>query len=87
MLNIHSTEIEEVHAKSNGLNCSMVDLLSVESMKISEDYNGCPFTPQYALAFQAAEDMVIPRFLCGIHYRAFKLAIKQGVAISQELID
>jgi hypothetical protein len=50
-------------------------------------YEGCPLPAVHAVAVQPAEDMVIPMFMCTVHFNGFKLGLREGIALGEELLE
>jgi hypothetical protein len=83
MLAISSSEIPTEAALANDLECSMVDAVSHQTEGASA---GCPLTVEYAIVIQPADDMLIPLFLCKLHYNAFRLGVREGVGLDPDLL-
>lgn len=89
MLSIHSSALTEEIAENHSLKCAIVDSASLMAAQLKQqtEYEGCPFPAVYAVAIQPAEDMVIPMFMCTIHFNGFKLGLREGIALSEELLE
>lgn len=88
MLTIHSSTITEEIAEHNDLQCALVEAANILAAHIQkrDTYSGCPLPAIHAVAIQPAEDMVIPVFLCTLHYNSLKLGLREGVGIDENLL-
>ncbi len=87
MLVITAIQITEQEAVEHDVVCNMVDHGAIQSAEIRglSTFEGCPQIPVYSVAFKPAEDMVIPLFLCTIHFNALKLSLHEGVAVDEDI--
>lgn len=89
MLTIHSSEIPLEIAEEHGLACAVVDSASLMAAQLQqkESFSGCPLPAVYAIGIQPAEDQSIPIFMCRPHFNAFKLGVREGVGVDQEILN
>jgi len=75
-----AVNISEKDAERYGKKCYAIDNANVLAAEIRDDDNfeGCPFTPTYSIALKPVEDMVIPLFVCSIHFNAFRISLREG---------
>lgn len=87
MLAIHSSRLTHDIAETNGLECALVDAASLRAahMQGQSRYSGCPLPAIHMISLQPAEDMSIPIFLCDVHFNGFKLGLKEGLGIDEDL--
>ncbi len=87
MLTITAQKITADEALEHDVDCDAVDYAAIfaAELKNSDTFEGCSQTPEYAVSFRPAEDMVIPHFLCALHFTALKLSLHEGVAIDEDI--
>lgn len=78
MLIMTALAITEAEVKENELECNLVDYASIVAADLNElgTFEGCNQPPAYSVALKPAEDMVIPFFLCSIHFNAVKISMR-----------
>ena len=86
MLAISAVLITEEDVLENELECDLIDYASVLQAEItnSATFEGCTQAPSYSVAFKPAEDMVIPIFVCKLHFNALKLSLHEGVVVDED---
>lgn len=87
MMLVTATKITEAEAEEHGVDCNAVDyaiILAAERAN-SSTFDGCSQIPIYSVAFKPAEDMVIPVFLCQLHFTALKMSLHEGVAVDEDM--
>jgi len=86
LLTISASRITEQEAIEHDVDCDLVDHAAIfaAEMNNKETFEGCTQIPVYAVAFKPAEDMVIPIFVCELHFRALKISLHEGVAVDEE---
>ena len=87
MMIITATPISKEDAEEHEVDCDSVDhaqILAAEAAK-SDTFDGCSLLPEYSVAFKPAEDMVIPVFLCGPHFRALRISLHEGVGVDEDV--
>lgn len=89
MLAIHTSSITEQQSLENNFECAAVDSASLMAAQLKGQsiYEGCPLPAVHVVAIQPAEDIVIPIFVCDVHHNGFKLGLREGVGIDQDLLE
>jgi hypothetical protein len=79
--------IDEDFARDNDLDCAVVDHANIIAAERENktSFPGCQFLPTYAISMQPADDMMVPLFLCTIHFNSLNLALKEGVGADDKL--
>ena len=87
MLTITAQKITKEEAVEHEVECDAVDYAAVRAAEIKESdtFEGCSQVPEYAVSFRPAEDMVIPHFLCPLHFAALRLSLHEGVAVDEDV--
>lgn len=86
MLTVSATELTHEAVAAHGLVCNLIDHSAITYAEMhSKDIEGCRFVPVYAISMQPAPDMIIPMFLCFIHFNAFKLSLHEGVGVDEDV--
>jgi len=86
MMLITAVPITEIEALEHEVVCDMVDHGAIQSAEIRglSTFEGCPQVPVYSVAFKPAEDMVVPFFLCSLHFNALKISLHEGVGVDED---
>jgi hypothetical protein len=87
MLVITATPITEEDAHSQNISCELIDYVSIKAAEFmqSDTFDRCSLVPVWAVTLRPAEDMLIPVFLCPIHFGAFKLSLHEGVGVDEDV--
>jgi hypothetical protein len=87
MLVISAVPLTGEEIDEHALDCGLVDYASIIQAEInnSSTFEGCTQTPAYSVAFKPAEDMVIPIFLCKLHFNALSLSLHEGVGVDEDV--
>lgn len=87
MLTISAMQITPEEAVEHSVDCDAVDYAAVfaAEMRDSNTFDGCSQVPVYAVSFKPAEDMVIPFFLCSLHFNALKISLHEGVGVDEDV--
>lgn len=80
MLILSVMPITKDDVELNNLDCNLIDYASIVAAEIANNntFEGCNQLPAYSLALKPAEDMVIPFFVCEIHFNALKISLQDG---------
>lgn len=80
MLILTAVPITHQEAEHHELECNLVDYASIIAADLHSlnTFEGCSQPPAYSVALKPAEDMVIPFFLCDIHFNALKISMIDG---------
>lgn len=86
MLVITALPITNAEVEENDLSCDLIDYAAILALEAqTADHMGCNQIPAYSVAIKPAEDMVIPLFLCSIHFNALKISLHEGVAVDEDI--
>jgi hypothetical protein len=87
MMLITASEITAEEAEAHHIECELVDYAAIFAAEAnnSQTFERCPMNPVWAVTFKPAEDMVIPTFLCSIHFNALKLSLHEGVGVDENV--
>lgn len=87
MMIITASAITAEEAESYEVHCELVDYAAVFAAEAtgSKTFERCPMTPIWAVTFKPADDMVIPTFLCPIHFNALKMSLHEGVGVDEDI--
>ena len=85
MLYITASQLTEQEVIEHEIDCDSVDYAAIfaAEQRNSSTFEGCSQTPVYAVSFKPAEDMVIPFFVCHLHFNALKISLFEGVAVDE----
>jgi hypothetical protein len=88
MFIVHESHIDIETSIENNLSCAVVDQASMKAAEIKQTdvFEGCPIPPEYAVSLQPTEDQVIPVFMCRLHFNSFRQGLKEGVAVSEDML-
>jgi hypothetical protein len=80
MLIVTGSKLTIEEAENFELTCDAVDYASILIAETNDEseFDGCSQLPRYSIALKLAEDMVIPSFLCPIHFMALKMSLQDG---------
>ncbi len=89
MLILTAVAITKAEAEDNELDCDLIDHASILAAELNNrtSFEGCNQLPAYSVALKPADDMVIPFFLCTLHFNALKLSLKDGFGIDQDIFS
>lgn len=89
MLVISAIPLTKQDAEANELDCDLVDYASIVAAEVNNlsTFDGCSQLPAWSVAIRPAEDMVIPIFLCSLHFNALKISLREGVGIDEDVFD
>lgn len=87
MMLITATSITADEAKLHEIECGLIDYATIfaAEAKNSSTYDNCPMLPIWAVTLKPADDMVIPLFLCSIHFNALKISLHEGVGVDEDI--
>jgi hypothetical protein len=87
MLILTAVPVTKAEVEMHELDCDLVDYASIVAAELSNktNFEGCNQLPAYSVALKPAEDMVIPFFLCQIHFNALKLSLQGGFGIDEDV--
>jgi hypothetical protein len=87
MMLITATEITAEEAEVHEVQCELVDYAAIFAAKTNKlsTFERCPMLPVWAVTFKPAEDMVIPTFLCIVHFNALKISLHEGVGVDEDI--
>lgn len=87
MLVVTAIGITEEEANSQGLSCQLIDYVSVKAAELLQldTFDRCSLPPVWAVTLRPADDMLIPVFLCPVHFGAFKLSLHEGIAADEDV--
>lgn len=88
MLIVTGSRITEQEATNYELSCSGVDYASIllAEQHSNIDMLGCSQLPVFSISLRLAEDMIIPSFLCSIHFTALKMSLEDGsVGVDEDI--
>lgn len=87
MMLVSATPITSEEAVAHEIECQLVDYAAIYAAeaKNSNTFDSCPMTPVWAVTLKPAEDMVIPVFLCQIHFNALKISLHEGVGVDEDV--
>jgi hypothetical protein len=87
MMLITASQITEEEAKAHEIECAAVDYADIfaAEQRNAETFDGCSQIPTYSVALKPAEDIVIPLFMCSIHFVALKLSLHEGVGVDEDI--
>lgn len=83
---ITGSKLTEHEINSNDLDCDTVDYAAIFAAEQNNEstFEGCTQLPQYAVSFKLAEDMVLPFFVCQVHFMALKISLHEGVGVDED---
>lgn len=84
MFTVSATKVTREEAEQNEISCGSYDF-TVSEGKPVRLHQGCTIFPEYAVTMQPAPDMVIPVFLCVVHFNAYKLGLHEGIAVDEDM--
>ncbi len=87
MMLITATSITADEAKSHGIECGLIDYATIFAAETnnSDTFDRCPLDPIWAVTLKPADDMVIPLFLCSLHFNALKISLHEGVGVDEDV--
>lgn len=87
MLIVSAVPITNMESEIHEIGCDAVDYSAIMfAEKHNSLFEGCSQVPTYSIALKIAEDMVVPSFLCSIHFRALKMSLEDGIVGVDEKI-
>lgn len=87
MMLITASSITAEEAEAHEIQCELVDYAAIfaAEAKNSSTFDRCPLAPVWAVTFKPADDMVIPTFLCSLHFNALKISLHEGVGVDEDV--
>ena len=87
MLLITASPLTEEEATGHNLNCELIDYVSLKAAEMfnSDTFDRCQLVPVWAVTLRPADDMMIPVFLCPVHFGALKLSLHEGVGVDEDI--
>lgn len=87
MLLVTGSILTAEEVQEHEIDCDAVDYAAIfaAEVKNSSTFEGCTQVPIYAISFKLAEDMVIPFFICQLHFMALKLSLHEGVGVDENV--
>lgn len=84
---ITASKLTEYEINSHDLDCDTVDYAAIfaAEQNNSNTFEGCTQLPLYAVSFKLAEDMVLPFFVCQVHFMALKISLHEGVGVDENV--
>ncbi len=86
MLTIHANKIDISLSKQHNLKCMLVEQAAMIAAELNNNASGCTFLPEYTVSIQPHEDMLIPIFICPLHFNSLKLGLSEGIGLDQSLL-
>jgi hypothetical protein len=72
--------------ETNDLVCGLVDYAAVAAAEAQHtSIQGCSMIPAFAISMKPAPDMIVPIFVCFVHFNAFKLSLHEGVGVDEDV--
>lgn len=84
---ITASKLTEQEVKDHEVDCDTVDYAAIfaAEQKNSDTFEGCTQLPLYAVSFKLAEDMVLPFFVCQVHFMALKISLHEGIGVDEDI--
>jgi hypothetical protein len=86
MMLITATKISEEEAATHEVTCELIDYATVFAAELSENASHkCELIPVWAVTLRPADDMLIPVFVCKVHFAALKMSLHEGVGVDEDV--